>query len=71
MYKFEEVSGDDHQMSVAGGRSQVSCLERVGPRSGVNGRGVDSRSDVWRGGTLTCDLSHDACDAPTPTTPTE
>ena len=24
------------------------------------------KSDVWGGGTLSCDLSHDTCDVPTP-----
>ena len=43
--KFEQVSSDDHQMSVAGGN------------------GVGSRSD-WAGGTLPCDLSHDAPQPP-------
>ena len=42
MNKFEQVSSDDHQMSVAGGRY-------TGPMSGG-------------GGTLPCDLSHDAFD---------
>ena len=42
MNKFEQVSSDDHQMSVAGGRY-------TGLMSGG-------------GGTLPCDLSHDAFD---------
>ena len=37
MNKFEEVSSDDHQMSVVG---------RVGPRSGIGMGRVGSRSGI-------------------------
>ena len=47
--KFEQVSHDNHQMSVA------------------RGRGLGPRSDV--GGDPLSDLSHDACDVPTPFSP--
>ena len=52
--KFEQVSSDDHQMSVAGRDPQIGCL-------GLGGRGPQ----VWcpgEEGTLPCDLSNDACD---------
>ena len=39
MNKFEQVSNDDHQMSVAGGRSSSEQVEQV-PRSDVQGEGV-------------------------------
>ena len=51
--KLEQVSSDDHQMSVVGG-------EGYGPMSDVGG-GV--RAQVWGGVPY---LSHDACDIPTP-----
>ena len=38
MNKFEQVSNDEHQMSVAGGRSSSEQVEQV-PRSDVQGRG--------------------------------
>ena len=58
--KFEQVSSDDHQMSVAG----VGPLQWWAPD--VNSRGYP-RSDVQgEGGTLLCDLLHDACDVTAP-----
>ena len=41
--RFEQVSSDDHQMSVARGRGPMSGVgggESVGPMSGVGGEGV-------------------------------
>ena len=54
--KFEQVSSDDHQMSVAEGRGY--------PGSYVGG-GYPG-SDVQIGGFLPCDLSHDARDVAYP-----
>ena len=54
MTKFEQVSSDDHQMTVAG----------VGVRSDVwRGKGVGPRSDVGGGVPY---LFHDTCDVSTP-----
>ena len=51
--KFEQVSSDDHQMSVAGRDPQIGCL----------GWGEGSPSLMSGGrGYLPCDLSTDVCD---------
>ena len=51
--KFEQVSSDDHQMSVAGRDPQIGCL----------GWGEGSPGLMSGGrGTLPCALSNDACD---------
>ena len=58
--QLEQVSNDDHQMSVPGGGVGPMGGERVDPRSDVLEEGVGPESDVQRGGgTLSCDLSHD------------
>ena len=62
--KFEKVSNDDHQMSVAG---SVVC-----PRCDVWGEEVVVGTQVLCGrkaGTLPCTLSHHTCDAASPVTP--
>ena len=46
MNKFEQVSSDHHQMSLAGWRQ-----DQGGPRSDVGGGGKgDPRFDIWEGG---------------------
>ena len=62
--KFEQVSNDDHQMSVAG---RVVC-----PRCDVWGGEVVEGTQVLRvgnTGTLPCTLSHHTCDVASPATP--
>ena len=39
MYKFEQVSSDDHQMSLAGGRASARAGEGVSQRCHVCGGG--------------------------------
>ena len=64
MNKFDWVSSDNYQMSVAEGWvSQVpfpggGCF----PEKISNVSGVFPSVEGWGGGTLPCDLSHDACD---------
>ena len=71
MNKFEQVSSDHHQMSVAGAGAgpQVWCLREAGPQVWCPGRGGGVRYSglIWgEGDTLPCDLSLDACNVPTP-----
>ena len=68
MNKFEQVSSDHHQMSLAEGGPKMNKFEQVSTddhQRSLMGGGVP-RSDVWgyptwpflgRGGTLPCDLS--------------
>ena len=64
MKKFEQVSSDEHNLSVAGGRCRCPCLMSRG-----RGVGAQVRSPGEAGkGTIPCDLSHDAYDVPTPYT---
>ena len=58
--KSEQVSSDDHQMSVAG----VGPLQWWAPD--VNSRGYPRSNVQGEGGTLLCDLLHDACDVTAP-----
>ena len=52
MNKFEQVSSDHHQMSLAGGRSQelVSGRWEQVSRSDVQGGGGMSQALLWGGG---------------------
>ena len=47
-------------------RSEVPGGEDRCPDQMSEGRVYLPKSDVWGGGTLSCDLSHDTCDVPTP-----
>ena len=58
--KFEQVSSDDHQMSLAGGEAfQVPCAEG-GVQGGGDGRGIPG--PMSGGCTIPCGLFHNACD---------
>ena len=58
MKKLQQVSSDDHQMSLVG---WVSWVVRY-----PEGGGWDISGPMSRGVTLPCDLSHDACDVTYP-----
>ena len=49
MNKFEQVSSDDHQMSMAGGKGiQASCLGGVVSRSHLCGEGKGEQNKISR-----------------------
>ena len=58
--KFQQVSNDDHQMS-DGGRSPVVMSSEGGGGIRFPGLMLFDLEEY-----LPCDLSHDACDVPTP-----